>query len=264
MKSILLTIVPAAAAALLVALNLQADEPSTPAKATRHTQTIVLGSGCFWGAEKGYEALPGVIDAVSGYADGRGLEPTYKAITRPEHRMDPDNFAEVVKVTYDTGKTSTEALLKHFFEHHDPTQANRQGNDIGTQYRSIILTANDEQAEAARRLQAQYQVLLSEAGYGEIKTVIKPLEQFHAAETYHQDYLAKNPNGYCPGSFNRGDFCQGRRARRGQQRAHERPADSRSGSGVLPLLQGVPQGRGRCLSRRHPDEFPHGQWPQWA
>ncbi len=132
MKSILLTIVLAAAAALLVALNLQADEPSAPAKATRHTQTIVLGSGCFWGAEKGYEALPGVIDAVSGYADGRGLEPTYKAITRPEHRMDPDNFAEVVKVTYDTGKTSTEALLKHFFEHHDPTQANRQGNDIGT------------------------------------------------------------------------------------------------------------------------------------
>lgn len=198
MKSILLTLVLAVAAALLVALNLQADEPSAPVKATRHTQTIVLGSGCFWGAEKGYEALPGVIDAVSGYADGRGLEPSYKAITRPEHRMDPNNFAEVVKVTYDTGKISTEALLKHFFEHHDPTQANRQGNDIGTQYRSTILTSNDEQADIARRLQAQYQTLLSEAGYGEIKTVIKPLDQFHPAETYHQDYLAKNPNGYCP------------------------------------------------------------------
>lgn len=197
-KSTGLTLMLGMGLALLVAFNLQADGQPPPSKVTSHVQSIVLGSGCFWGAEKGYAALPGVIDAVSGYADGRGLEPSYKAITRPEHRMDPNNFAEVVKVTYDTGKTSTEALLKHFFEHHDPTQANRQGNDVGTQYRSTILYSSDEQAQTAQRLKTEFQALLGKAGYGEIKTVIKPLDQFHPAETYHQDYLAKNPNGYCP------------------------------------------------------------------
>ena len=166
--------------------------------ASEHVKTLVLGSGCFWGAEKGYEALPGVIDAVSGYADGRNIEPAYKEITKYKHRFDPDNYAEVVEVHYNTGMLSTEALLRHFFEHHDPTQKNRQGNDIGTQYRSIILYTDEQQHQTALQVRDQYQKLLTAAGYGEIVTEIKPLQKFNPAEAYHQDYLAKNPNGYCP------------------------------------------------------------------
>ncbi|MEZ5542828.1 MAG: peptide-methionine (S)-S-oxide reductase MsrA [Pseudomonadota bacterium] len=166
--------------------------------ASLHVQTLVLGSGCFWGAEKGYEALPGVIDAVSGYADGRNVEPVYREITRSEHKFDPDNYAEVVEVRYNTGMLSTQALLRHFFEHHDPTQKDRQGNDVGTQYRSIILYTDEQQHEEALRTRDQYQALLTAAGYGPIVTEIKPLQAFHPAEDYHQDYLKKHPNGYCP------------------------------------------------------------------
>ena len=190
--------------ALLVSLMyvqlpaLAVEATPTNASASNHVKTIVLGSGCFWGAEKGYEALPGVIDAISGYADGRNIKPVYKEITRHEHRFDPDNFAEVVEVHYNTGMLSTESLLQHFFEHHDPTQKNRQGNDYGTQYRSIILYTDEEQHEEALKLRDQYQKLLTAAGYGTIVTEIKPLQKFYPAEDYHQDYLAKNPNGYCP------------------------------------------------------------------
>jgi peptide methionine sulfoxide reductase msrA/msrB len=167
--------------------------------ASSHVKTIVLGSGCFWGAEKGYEALPGVIDAVSGYADGdESIKPAYREITKYEHKFDPNNYAEVVEVRYNTGMLSTEALLQHFFEEHDPTQKNRQGNDVGTQYRSIILYTDEEQHQAALKLRDQYQQLLSAAGYGAIVTEIKPLRKFNPAEEYHQDYLAKNPHGYCP------------------------------------------------------------------
>jgi peptide methionine sulfoxide reductase msrA/msrB len=167
--------------------------------ASSHVKTIVLGSGCFWGAEKGYEALPGVIDAVSGYADGSdSIKPAYREITKYEHKFDPKNYAEVVEVRYNNGVLSTEALLQHFFEHHDPTQKNRQGNDIGTQYRSIIHYTDESQHQAALKLRDQYQPLLTAAGYGKIVTEIKPLRKFHPAEEYHQDYLAKNPNGYCP------------------------------------------------------------------
>jgi len=174
-----------------------AGDTHTPS-ASEHVKTLVLGSGCFWGAEKGYQALPGVIDAVSGYADGRNIEPAYKEITKFKHRFDPDNFAEVVEVRYNTGVLSTEALLQHFFEHHDPTQKNRQGNDIGTQYRSIILYSDEAQHQTALQVRDRYQQLLTAAGYGEIVTAIKPLREFHPAEEYHQDYLVKNPNGYCP------------------------------------------------------------------
>jgi len=117
----------------------------TMQKATQHIETIVLGSGCFWGAEKRYEALDGVIDAVSGYADGEGFKATYKNITRQSRRFDDNNYAEVVKVTYNSNEITTESLLKHYFENHDPTQLNRQGNDVGTQYRSTILTSNEQQ-----------------------------------------------------------------------------------------------------------------------
>ncbi|MBQ4879029.1 peptide-methionine (S)-S-oxide reductase MsrA [Pseudoalteromonas luteoviolacea] len=166
--------------------------------ASVNIQTLVLGSGCFWGPEKRYEAMKGVIDAESGYADGRGFKATYKNIISPRRRFDENNYAEVVKVTYNANLISTESLIKSYFESHDPTQKNRQGNDVGTQYRSVILFDTDEQAKQAHDLKARYQLLLQTAGYGDIQTKIKPLERFYSAEEYHQNYLAKNPNGYCP------------------------------------------------------------------
>jgi len=169
-----------------------------PESATSHLSTLVLGSGCFWGAEKFYESLDGVVDAVSGYADGQGIEPTYQAITQAKNRFNDNNYAEVVKVTYNTDMISTEDLIKHFFELHDPTQRNRQGNDVGTQYRSILLTTTESQLAIAKSLRDAYQEQLTAAGYGEIQTEIKALDQFNPAEEYHQDYIAKNPNGYCP------------------------------------------------------------------
>jgi peptide methionine sulfoxide reductase msrA/msrB len=165
---------------------------------TRHLDSIVLGAGCFWGAEKRYAAIPGVTEAVSGYADGEGVEANYQAITARQNRLNPKNHAEVVKVSFNPQAVSLETILQHYFEGHDPTQVNRQGNDVGTQYRSIILTQSDAQAGVARQVLATYQVLLSKAGYGNIATIIKPLQTFHPAEEYHQDYLVKNPRGYCP------------------------------------------------------------------
>jgi peptide methionine sulfoxide reductase msrA/msrB len=167
-------------------------------QASIHVKTLVLGSGCFWGAEKRYEHMEGVLDAVSGYADGHGFSPTYKEITKHHRRFDENNYAEVVKVTYNANVISTEQLLKSYFESHDPTQKNRQGNDVGTQYRSTILFTDDEQKMAALKLRDLYQVKLTQAGFAEIQTKIKKLDTFHPAEAYHQDYLAKNPNGYCP------------------------------------------------------------------
>ena len=171
---------------------------STIDEATVHSEKIVLGSGCFWGAEKGYESLPGVIDAVSGYADGKGVRATYREITKLKNKFNANNHAEVVEVTYNKNLISTEALLMHYFESHDPTQLNRQGNDIGTQYRSIILYSTEEQKEIIDEVLATFQELLSTAGYGSITTLVKPIKNFYKAEKYHQDYIAKNPNGYCP------------------------------------------------------------------
>ena len=167
-------------------------------EATVHSEKIVLGSGCFWGAEKGYESLPGVIDAVSGYADGKGVRASYREITKLKNKFNANNHAEVVEVTYNKNLISTEALLMHYFESHDPTQLNRQGNDIGTQYRSIILYSTEEQKEIIDEVLATFQELLSTAGYGSITTIVKPIKNFYKAEKYHQDYIAKNPNGYCP------------------------------------------------------------------
>lgn len=165
---------------------------------TAQLDSIVLGSGCFWGAEMRYEKLPGVVDAISGYADGQGVAPNYRAITQRSNKMNPNNHAEVVKVIFNPQQISLEALLQHYFESHDPTQLNRQGNDIGTQYRSIILTNSAEQQARAKAVMQQYQPLLAAAGYGQIVTRLKPLTEFFPAEAYHQDYIAKNPNGYCP------------------------------------------------------------------
>jgi peptide methionine sulfoxide reductase msrA/msrB len=167
-------------------------------EATVHSEKIILGSGCFWGAEKGYESLPGVIDAVSGYADGKGVRASYSEITKFKNKFNVNNHAEVVEVTYNKNLISTEQLLIHYFESHDPTQLNRQGNDIGTQYRSIILYSTQEQKKAIDKIMQNYQRLLSAAGYGPIVTAVKPIKNFYKAEKYHQDYIAKNPNGYCP------------------------------------------------------------------
>lgn len=183
-------------ALMLLGSTAQAQDNTMPA--TRHTDTIVVGAGCFWGVEKRFEAMDGVIDAVSGYADGNGVQPTYRAITQKRNQHNPNNHAEVVQITFNPAVISLTTLLQRYFEMHDPTQLNRQGNDIGTQYRSIILTNNQEQADLAQQVQAAYQVLLTKAGYGAITTQIKPLREFFPAEQYHQDYIAKNPNGYCP------------------------------------------------------------------
>ena len=173
--------------------DLKSDMP-----ASKNLDSIVLGAGCFWGAEKRYAAIPGVVDAVSGYADGEGIKPEYREIIKSKYRLDPNNYAEVVKVTFNRNEVSLEAILKNYFEGHEPTQVNRQGNDIGTQYRSTILTNSSEQQDIAEKIKAEYQALMTAEGYGKIATIIKSLEQFHPAEEYHQDYLVKNPNGYCP------------------------------------------------------------------
>jgi len=165
---------------------------------TSHLEKIVFGSGCFWGAEKGYEGLQGVEDAVSGYADGYGIKPTYREIIKIKNRFKENNFAEVVEVTFNNEVITLRSLLEHFYESHDPTQLNKQGNDIGTQYRSTILYTNPAQKELIEEVTDEFQQLLYENGYGEIQTLIKPLNDFYKAEEYHQDYIKKNPNGYCP------------------------------------------------------------------
>ena len=168
------------------------------ANQTNHIQTIYLGSGCFWGAEKGYESLEGVINAESGYANGYGIKPNYRSIIQFKNKYNENNYAEVVKVTFNNNAITLEEILKHFFETHDPTQLNRQGNDIGTQYRSTILFSNENQKNIASEIIEEYQKLLFASGYGNIKTKLEPLDNFYLAEEYHQDYLKKNPNGYCP------------------------------------------------------------------
>ncbi len=172
----------------------QADD----SRSTNHSEKIVLGAGCFWGVEKAFEKIPGVIDVISGYSGGKGVEASYEAITAMANRLNPQNHAEVVEVTFNSDQVGLERLIQLFFELHDPTQLNRQGNDVGTQYRSIILVRSDDQKKIAQRTLADYQLLLSKAGHGTIKTTITDFDSFVAAEPYHQDYLAKNPDGYCP------------------------------------------------------------------
>lgn len=168
------------------------------ANQTNHIQTIYLGSGCFWGAEKGYESLEGVVNAESGYANGYGIKPNYRSIIEYKNKYNENNYAEVVKVSFNSNAITLEEILKHFFETHDPTQLNKQGNDVGTQYRSTILFLNDNQKNIASGIIKDYQRLLFAAGFGKIKTKLEPLDNFYIAEEYHQDYLKKNPNGYCP------------------------------------------------------------------
>jgi peptide methionine sulfoxide reductase msrA/msrB len=186
---------------LLTALLL-ATPLLTPLQAHSKTDSIVLGMGCFWGAEKRMAALPGVVDVESGYAGGDAERAGYRDVLNLERalqrgRTDQRNHAEVVKVTFDPDKVSLEEVLIAFWENHDPTQGDRQGNDIGSNYRSAIYTTHPEQRAVAEHTREAYQTALTAAGYGPITTEIAPLLNYNRAERYHQDYLVKNPNGYC-------------------------------------------------------------------
>lgn len=163
------------------------------------TETIVFAAGCFWGVEKHFEEQEGVISATSGYAGGSYANPTYeKVLSYRKKSKGITNHTESVEVVYDDSKISTEKLIKSFWELHNSTEGNRQGNDKGNNYRSALFYTNDTQKKIALETKEVYQKLLTNAGYGTITTEIKPLEKFYPAEDYHQDYLKKNPSGYCP------------------------------------------------------------------
>ena len=155
-------------------------------------QQAVFGLGCFWGAEKLFWKIPGVYSTAVGYAGGQTKNPTYEEICSGF-----TNHAEVVLVVFDPKKVSYEALLKAFWEGHDPTQGMRQGNDSGTQYRSTIYAYGDEQLKAAQKSKEMFQEALKKKGYDTITTEIRLAPEFYYAEDYHQQYLGKNPNGYC-------------------------------------------------------------------
>ena len=157
-----------------------------------HLQQIVFGLGCFWGAERKFWQLEGVFTTAVGYAAGYTPNPSYQEVCTGN-----TGHNEVVLVVYDPDIISFEQLLKVFWESHDPTQGMRQGNDAGTQYRSGIYTFNDEQHRQAEISRALFQQELVKAGYGAITTEILPAGEFYYAEDYHQQYLAKNPGGYC-------------------------------------------------------------------
>ena len=155
-------------------------------------QRAQFGLGCFWGAERQFWQAPGVWTTAVGYAGGATPNPTYEEVCSGR-----TGHAEVVLVVFDPAQTSYDALLRLFWESHDPTQGMRQGNDIGTQYRSCIHAFGPEQLRAAEASRAMYQEALRAAGRGEISTEILPAPPFYYAEDYHQEYLAKNPRGYC-------------------------------------------------------------------
>jgi peptide-methionine (S)-S-oxide reductase len=155
-------------------------------------ETAVFGMGCFWGAERVFWQAPGVYTTAVGYAGGYTPNPSYEEVCSAR-----TGHAEVVLVVFDPKQTSYDAILRLFWEGHDPTQGMRQGNDVGTQYRSAIYTTSDAQLEAAESSKRVFQRELSGAGYGDVTTEIAPLKDFFYAEDYHQQYLAKNPNGYC-------------------------------------------------------------------
>jgi len=163
-------------------------EPPFPAGLER----AMFGMGCFWGAERKFWQLDGVYTTAVGYAAGHTPNPTYREVC-----SGMTGHAEVVLVVFDPAKITYAELLKMFWENHDPTQGMRQGNDVGTQYRSGIYTYSDEQERAAERSRQAYQERLTAAGYGAITTEIRSAPEFYYAEDYHQQYLAKNPDGYC-------------------------------------------------------------------
>jgi peptide-methionine (S)-S-oxide reductase len=157
------------------------------------TEIAEFALGCFWGEERKFWETPGVVSTSVGYEGGYTPNPTYEEVCSGR-----TGHAETVRVVFDPAQVSYETLLKVFWESHDPTQGMRQGNDVGSQYRSAIFYQNAEQRETAERSAAEYGKKLAEHGYGEITTEIVPASEFYFAEDYHQQYLYKVPNGYCP------------------------------------------------------------------
>lgn len=155
-------------------------------------ETAIFGLGCFWGAERKFWQQDGVWTTAVGYQGGETPNPTYQEVCSGD-----TGHAEVVLVVFDPKATSYDALLKVFWENHDPTQGMRQGGDVGTQYRSAIYTLSDDQAARAKASRLAYQAALKQAGIGQITTEIRTAPTFYYAEGYHQQYLAKNPDGYC-------------------------------------------------------------------
>ncbi|MEA2209490.1 MAG: peptide-methionine (S)-S-oxide reductase [Solirubrobacteraceae bacterium] len=155
-------------------------------------ETAIFGMGCFWGAERVFWEAPGVYTTAVGYAGGFTPNPTYEEVCSGR-----TGHTEAVLVAFELASTSFEDMLKLFWEGHDPTQGMRQGNDVGTQYRSAILWSGESQRRAAEASREAYQATLAQAGYGEITTEIAQAGPFYYAEDYHQQYLAKNPDGYC-------------------------------------------------------------------
>ena len=155
-------------------------------------ETAVFGLGCFWGAERVFWRAPGVYTTAVGYAGGYTENPTYEEVCSGR-----TGHTEAVLVVFDPSETSYEEILRLFWENHDPTQGMRQGNDAGTQYRSAIYAYGEEQLQAAQRSKEAFQEALKKKGYGLITTEIRPAPEFYYAEDYHQQYLAKNPFGYC-------------------------------------------------------------------
>lgn len=162
------------------------------------SEVISFGMGCFWGSERVFWKLPGVITTAAGYQGGLTENPTYTEVCSGR-----TGHTEAALVVYDPSVITLDEILKHFWEQHDPTQVNRQGNDRGTQYRSGIYWATEAQRDIATASKESYGAGLTEAGFGPIATEIEPAGPFYYADEYHQQYLAKNPNGYC----NHG-FCQ--------------------------------------------------------
>ena len=163
-------------------------EPPFPAG----LEQLVVGMGCFWGAERVFWRADGVYTTAVGYAGGYTPNPTYEEVCSGR-----TGHTEAVLVVFDPAKVSAEEILRLFWENHDPTQGNRQGNDVGTQYRSAIYWAGDAQRELAEATREMFQAELTRSGFGEISTEVAEAGPFYYAEPYHQQYLAKNPNGYC-------------------------------------------------------------------
>ena len=157
------------------------------------SQVAYFALGCFWGAEKLFWNTPGVTSTAVGYTGGTTPNPTYREVC-----SGLTGHAEAVLVAFDPARVTYRDLLAVFFENHDPTQGDRQGNDVGTQYRSALYVTDDDQAATARQVLDDFQPRLTAAGYGRITTEIAPSGPFYLAEEYHQQYLVKNPNGYCP------------------------------------------------------------------
>ena len=169
----------------LSGIDLSADTPND-------FNEIIFGAGCFWGVERKFWVLEGVWLTSVGYAGGNSINPTYEQVCYEE-----TNHVEVVKVVYDPAVIKIDTLLKTFWECHDPTQGMRQGNDRGTQYRSVIYCSSEEDLDLSLSTMEKYQEVLSKNNYQQITTEILLAPKFYLAEEYHQQYLAKNPNGYC-------------------------------------------------------------------